>query len=325
MKIGVLGAGPWGRNHIRIYSQLGHEVVACDLDEGAVGEAAKEFGCGTANDYRALMEDEGVAAVSICTPASSHFKFAKEFLDAGKHALVEKPLALGREEAAELARIAESKGLTLMVGHVYRFDPGINRAREMISGGELGKIYYVYAELAGLKPPRTDCGVLHNYAVHEFDIMCNLLGEWPERANCFASFPLGRPEFEDLAVAGIRFPSGAVGFTQVSWLPAGKWRGVWAVGEKKTVYIDTKNFMLKVFNSGVPGKGGGFMPRKGEETEIQLEKIEPLKEELSNFIAAIEGKGPCRADGQVGARVAAVIDACEKSIREKREVEVGYV
>jgi len=325
MKIGVLGAGPWGRNHIRNYSQLGHKVVACDLNKGLLESAAKDFGCGITSDYKELLSDASVFAVSICTPASTHYKFAKEFLSAGKHALVEKPLAMDAKEASELVKLAASKKLVLMAGHVYRFDPGVNKAREMVANGELGKVYYIYNELAGLKQPRSDCGVLHNYAVHEFDIMSYVLGEYPSEATCFASFPLGREKFEDFAATCLRFPSGAAGLTQVSWLPAGKWRDIWVVGEKKTIYIDTEKFIIKVFESGISPRGGILEISKGPEREIQLEKAEPLARELSHFISCIEGKSKCVAGGEVGARIAAVIDACEVSMRERRAVGVKYV
>ena len=315
MRIGVIGAGPWGCNHIRIYRELGHEVLACDSSEQALAKAREKFGCETTGEIARIMET--CEAVSVCTPASTHYALAKSALDAGRHVLVEKPLAMNAKEARELCSLARKRRKVLMVGHVYRYDPAVDKARQMIAAGELGKAYFAVFNLSGLKNPRSDCGAIFNYAVHTLDTLVLLMGEEPCGIACETVNMLQKGKgLEDHASITIEFPSGARAFTQVGWLDPGKKRELLVVGEKKSIAIDTQKSELHVCKSGVAkGADGRFaLFDEGAET-MQAERAEPLKDELADFVSCIQSKGKLepKANCKIGLKTVKLLEAALKA------------
>lgn len=325
-KIAVIGAGPWGKNHIRVYKELGTVdlKVISDLNKGLL-EKYKDIK--TTTDYKEVLEDDSIEAVSICTPASTHYRLVKEFLQNGKNVLVEKPLTLNSKEAEELIEIADKNKLVLAVGNIFRFEPTIRRLKEEIKKGTFGKIYYISLSRMGLKKPRDDCGVVFNYASHDFDIMCDVVGEdVPKEITAIATHSLGRG-YEDLAIVIAKFKNGVLGYSQVSWLPPKKIRDFWVIGEKKSAFVDTINFELKIYDSGIMPKYDDFgsfqlITKLGEEKTIKVEKYEPLKAEIEHFVECIKtGKKPINS-GEVGLNVVKSIEIALESIKSKKSIEV---
>lgn len=325
IKAAVIGCGPWGKNHIRSYTQVPDTELKLisDVSQKTLDERKKEFGCGITTDYHDILKDTEIKAVSICTPAALHYKIAKECLQAGKNILVEKPLSLTSKEGKELYELARKMGLVLMVGHVYRFDPSLIFLREQIKNGYFGKIHYIYCELAGLKPPRNDVGVIFNYAVHEIDIMSFLLDDYPSEVNVSTVHALARPGLEDYASIAATFKN-SHGFCQVSWLPPGKWRDIWVIGEKKSAFVDTQKFEIHVYDAGIEKKTEGFSVFDKAKEIIAMEKKEPLKEEIIHFLNCIKKHEKPKADGEVGYKIVSVLEACLESEKAGKKIGVKY-
>lgn len=326
MKVAVIGAGEWGKNHIRIY----HELEGAEL--AMVSDLSKEplrnlpGGVKAVTDYHDVLKDRSIEAVSICTPASTHFRIASECLEAGKHVLVEKPMCLDSGSAGKLIGIANKCGRTLMVGHTFRFDPAIMRVKEEKRKGTFGRIYYISLSRMGLKVPRDDCGVIFNYAIHDFDTMCDFLDrDYPDGVNAIVTRSLGR-EYEDLAVISARFGD-VLAYSQVSWLTPAKVRDFWIVGEKKSAFVDTMKLELSIYDSGVVPSYDSFgafqlITRSGGVSKPKIEKREPLKRELAHFLECVKtGETPI-ASGEVGLRAVKMVEAALKSASEGKTISL---
>ncbi len=325
--VAVVGCGPWGRNHLRNYAKIPDcEVLyACDTDRNCADLAARDFGAkSAAYDIAAVLSDPKVGAVSICTPVSTHFAIARQALLSGKHALVEKPLATSAEECDELGRLAKQQGKKLMAGHVFRFDPTILLAKKLISQGEIGKVHFISLSRLGLKAPRKDVGAIMNYAVHDFDIFCNLLGEdLPSEITASTSSPLGTGH-EDVAVITVRFPSGALCHTRVSWLLPQREREFLVAGEKGFLRGDFSQFSVTINHSHMEKFERGFLPSiSKEEKVLSAQKTEPLFAELLDFVLCCnEGRDP-EAGADIGSRVAQMLSAALLSAHSGRTIYLG--
>lgn len=330
VRTAVIGCGEWGKNHVRNLKNLENSelVKVSDLKKELLDRATTTYNVPGTQNFGEILKDESIEAVTICTPASTHYDLTKKFLEAGKHVLVEKPLAMTSKQAQELVDLAKKKSRVLMVGHVFRFDPGVNKVREMIRDGTFGKVYYVSQSRTGLKNPREDCGVIFNYAVHDFDIMSFILGDcYPEEVTAITAHSLRRQQFEDVAVVAARFKDDVLGYSQVSWLPPMKGREFLVVGEKKSASIDTMNFKMDVFDCGITPNYDSFgdfrlITRQGAMATITFEKQEPLGLELKHFLECVRtGKTPV-ANGEVGVRILKILEACMKSEKQKCTVKL---
>ena len=329
INLGVIGAGPWGKNHIRIYQEIENVSLKAvsDINGNLLKELKQTYKFETTPDYKKIISDPNIHAVSICTPASTHFKITKEALLAEKNVLVEKPLTINSKEAEELVEIAEEKKLVLAVGQVFRFDPSILKIKKNIEKGTFGKVYSISLARMGLKNPRADVGAILNYAVHDLDIMCDVLGkEYPEEITATTSHPLNR-EYEDLAIISARFGNGTLGYCQVSWLIPKKIREFWLIGEKKSAHIDPINLELEIFEAGIVPKYEDFgtfklITKEGLAHKPKIEKKEPLKEELKHFIDCVENKRKPMIDGEVGLRTIKMAEAALLSAKEKRTIKL---
>ena len=177
VRIGIVGFGAWGPNHARnLEAQEGCRVVEiADTSEARLTLAQKQYpGVEVINDAETVLEGSGNDAVVIATPLGSHHDLVRRALLAGKHVLCEKPLTRTSEEARELIKIATSRGLILMVGHVFMFNPGVLFLKAEIERGELGRIYYLDLVRTNLGPIRQDVGAIYDLASHDISI-CNFL------------------------------------------------------------------------------------------------------------------------------------------------------
>lgn len=334
IKVAVIGAGTWGKNHVRVWSEVPQaELVAVADSNPEVGKRfATQYHIRSETDYRKLLQDVQIEAVSICTPSSTHYAIAKEAIIAGKHVLVEKPLALTHAEGKELTALAAARGVILMVGHVFRFDPVILRIKQEIQEGAIGKINFLYSSRLGLMTPKPDCGVIMDFALHDVDIACFLTGELPNAVTAVGQtfHAANGRTFEDVGFITLRFPSGILANASVSWLTPKKVRDLWVIGNKKSIGADLITQQCDIFDRGVVPEYGSFGEFKlitkqtGDDIRIAVENKEPLKEELSHFAECVlQGKPPA-VTGAIGTQIVGIIEACYRSIRERRTVEVDY-
>lgn len=289
--------------------------MVSDLNDNALKDAQK-LGTSVTKNYKDIINSD-IEAISICTPASTHASIAIECMNAGKHVLVEKPLALNRTDAENMVETAEKNNVILMVGHTFRFDPAVKKAKELKVSGEFGNIHYLSLMRMGLRKPREDCGVIFNFAVHDFDIITNILDERPTEITAITTNTLKR-EFEDFALIVAKFKSGVLGYSQVGWLSPVKLRDFWIVGEKKSAFVDSMKNELVVYDSGsypISNSFGDYkiITREGGKSALSLENIEPLKEELKHFIECIQTRKRPISDGKVGLEIVKILEAAMKS------------
>lgn len=330
LSIGVVGLGYWGPNLLRnLYeSRSCRQLYCCDLDAGKVERAVHRYpGTQGVHSFGELLENGQVDAIVVATPVSTHFELAKRALLAGKHVFVEKPMAASSGEALELIHLAEAKGRTLMVGHTFEFSPPVLKIKEVISKGELGKIYYISASRVNLGLHQKDVSVIWDLAPHDFSALFFWLGETPRQVSAMGRDFVQRG-IPDVAFINLEFPSGAIAHVHVSWLSPSKLRRTAIIGsEKMLVYDDTENIeKVKIYDKGVdykdPETFGEYQLsyRAGDVVSPRLDTFEPLHMQMSHFIeCCLTGKKP-RTDGYSGLRVVKVLEAAEESLRRSSAV-----
>lgn len=334
LKVAVIGAGTWGKNHVRVWNELprANLVAIADSRLEVVQHLAAQHRVVGETDYRALLRNPDIQAVSICTPSSTHYGIARAALEAGKHVLLEKPIALTTKEAHELSAVAAKHERVFMPGHIFRFDPVILRIKQELQSGTIGKVNFLYSSRMGLMTPRPDCGVIMDFALHDIDITCFLLDEWPTHVTAVGQTTHRGTarSFEDVGFITLQFPSGTLANASVSWLTPKKVRDLWVIGTGKSIGADLISQQCDIYDKGVVPDYSNFGEFKlitkqgGDDVRVAIENREPLKDELSHFAdCALDGKAP-KVTGEIGARVIAVIEACYRSMREGKTVEVSY-
>jgi len=282
IRVGVIGAGKWGKNHVRVYSKLkGCELVGiADVNPDAKS-LADEFGTEFYTDYNELLEK--VDAVSVVVPTNLHYDVVKACINAGKHVLVEKPITMDSTTATELRDLANEKGVMLTVGYLFRFNAAVQELKRQLATA--GDIQYITARyMHSNKPPRKDSGVVFNFGVHLIDILSFVLEKTPEKVYCKTKKLLSE-EREDVAIAVLDY-GGFAAELEMSWLHPLKKRDLWIIGSKKKIYVDLLEQMMTVYPIEVSYDGNKTEP----EQSIEIHKNEPLKDELSDFIQKIEKK-----------------------------------
>jgi predicted dehydrogenase len=337
-RIGLIGCGIWGRNYIRNFEHLDDvEMYAlCDPDAANIKRAVALMPSARATDNPSeLIADPMVNAVIVATPASTHFELAKAALMAGKHVLVEKPLANSSADAAELVRLAEENGLILMVGHILEYHPATVKLKQMIDADELGKIHYLYLIRTNLGRIRTDVNVMWDLAPHDLSIVHYLLGGPPKRVSAKGqSYVL--PDIEDVVFLLLEFPNDVIVSIHVSWLDPEKIRRVTVIGDKKMAVFDDLEGIekVRVLDRGVEYNPaterefedfGSFQLayRYGDIWAPNIQMTEPLRNQCTHFVESIiTGKQP-RTSGENGLQVVRVLEAAQRSLREDgRFIEV---
>jgi len=321
VKAGVIGAGNMGRNHVRVYSELpGVELVAiADPDAGAV-ELARRFGCRYYRSYEEMLRREELDAVSIATPTSSHHQVALRCIEAGVNLLVEKPLADSTARAEEIVRKAERAGVVLAVGHIERYNPAVRRLKELVEEGLLGEAISAVAKRVGIFPPQIrDANVYLDLAVHDIDVFNFLFSRLPERVFSRSERVLARDR-EDQAVILLEYGK-VVCLTQVNWITPVKIRRLAVTGSGGYAELDFISQELRVYESVIDrsyDSFGEFVIRFGSPRirDIAVERAEPLKLEIADFLESVEkGRRPLvgGAEGVAAVRIALL---AQRSARE---------
>lgn len=330
IKLGVIGCGHWGPNHIRVFSQMADSRVemCADLDEKKLAFIKELFPTITGTtDYHDLFNNKDIDAVCIAAPTDLHYKLAKEALNAGKHVLCEKPLAMKDEECRELHALANKTKKVLMVGHIFLFNAGIRWLKEYIASGELGKIHYAYATRTNLGPFRYDVNALWDLAPHDISIFNYLFGNTCVNASARGHKALGT-SLDDLTFATLEYPDNIAAHIHVSWLDPRKVRQITIVGEKKMVIWDDLDNLgpIKLYDKYVE-KTSTFYATYGEfqllskEGSITIPKIsmgEPLKAQAQHFLdCVVKNKQSDICDAQGGLGVVQTLNAIQESMDQQ--------
>jgi predicted dehydrogenase len=320
----VVGYGYWGPNLARNIAERPELdlVTLCEQDESRAGAFQARYpGVPSTPDLDEVLDDERIGAVVIATPPATHYPLVKRALLAGKHVLVEKPLATQLDHAAELLAIAHREDLVLMPGHTFIYSPAVNRVRDLILEDVVGEVFFVTSARMNLGKYQRD-GVICDLAPHDLSILLHWLDE-PVRqvsASARSVFQAGVPE---TAFITLTFESGTTANVQVSWLAPRKVRQMVVVGSKRMIQYDdaASDEPIRVYDRGMdfesPANFGEYQLtyRSGDVVIPRVDAVEPLSLELEDFAAAITTGRKPQSNAELGLEIVAVIEAAEASLR----------
>ena len=333
VRTAVVGLGYWGPNLVRNLHELpGTEVVwACDLREPALATMARRYpAIARTSNVSEVLGDPTVDALVIATPVSTHYDLALAALDAGKHVLVEKPLAGSSVEASSLVEAARKRNLVLMPGHTFLYSPPVTMIHDLIRSGDLGEIYFVSTSRVNLGIHQPDISVVWDLGPHDFSILRHWLGELPSTV---AALTRGcvTPTTPDVAFIHLTYDSGAIAHVELAWLAPSKLRRTTIVGSKKmVVYDDTSSEPVRLFDSGAdlaePQTFGEYRLsyRTGDIVSPKVSVTEPLALELTDFCRAVRDGTTPRSSAALGLDVVHMIEAVDHSLAlDGRPVELA--
>lgn len=328
VRIGLIGFGYWGPNLARNFHALSAcELAAiCDASPDRRRKAGELYrSAALCDDPAALMESD-VDAVAIATPARSHYPLALMALNAGKHVFVEKPLAMTVAEARELVELADQTGKTLMVGHVFEYNPAVRHIKHLLDEGAIGDIYYLYSTRVNLGRVQSDVNALWSIAPHDISIALYLFGQMPESVSARGARYLNGA-VEDVVFMTLHFANGVLAHVHASWLDPSKTRRMTVVGSEKMIIYDdlAAEGKVKVYDKGViratDPQYGEYQYRlhSGDIAIPKLPLLEPLRLECEDFLHAIRTGTPPLTDGRNGLRVVQVLEAAQRSMAARGE------
>lgn len=334
IRVGVIGYGYWGPNLVRNFMLAPGSAVTrvCDLREERLTSLRKVYpALKTCSRPTDMINDPEIDAVVIATPVSSHFELALAALQAGKHVLVEKPLAATSDQARKLVDEAAARKLVLMVDHTFVYTDAVRKIREMIAAGELGQIYYYDAVRVNLGLFQHDVNVIWDLAIHDLSIMDYVLPEKPiaVSATGISHIP-GQPE--NVAFITLFFASSQIAHVHVNWLTPVKVRHTLIGGSEKMILYDDlePSEKLKVYDKGIrvtPGPEDVYRMlvsyRLGDMWAPRLDNTEALQTEALHFVDCIEQGRQPETDGVAGLRMVNMIEAADTSLRDRgRLIEI---
>jgi predicted dehydrogenase len=340
VNIALVGLGYWGPNLARNFAALAEANLhtICDIRPEQLEYYGSQYPwIKKQTDFAAVLADPEVMAVVIATPVETHFALTIAALQAGKHVLVEKPLAQTTTQCEALIAAAESRHLTLMVGHIFIYNAAVQKVKEYIDSGELGQIYYIYSQRLNLGIIRQDVNALWNFAPHDLSIISYWLNTTPKSIMA-RGYSYIHPNIEDVVFMTLDFPNGVGANVHISWLDPNKVRRMTVVGSRKMVVYDDVSPEAKVivYDRGVmkkpndnPSLGryesfGEFhlLLRAGDIVIPKLDFVEPLKLECQHFIECIETGATPLTDGYDGLRVVQMLEAAQHSLKTHLALKV---
>ena len=309
--VAVIGAGFWGKNHARVYKELPEtELLAiCDINAERAKDVARKFRAEPYTDLEKLLKTRKIKAVSICTWSTSLAEVAIKAVKAGKHVLVEKPMAAAVAQAERLLEAAEENNVHLTVGFLMRFIPGLQQIKKAIEDKTIGELVCETAKRVSYWPERIgDVGVVKDLAIHDIDIMSYLFDEEPTAVYAKAGNMRHR-KFEDYAQIMLTFEGGKSGFIESNWLTPYKTRILTVTGSEAIMKLDYITQELTIENSR-------------ETLQPRYPVKEPLKIELQHFADCVSGKEKPLITGMDGLKALKIAESALRSSATGRIVRL---
>src|SRR3989441_291298 len=315
-RVAVIGSGYWGKNLVRNFHELGALAAICDSDAATRRSFQATYpACRTFGRYDETLTDETIQAVAIATPAETHAGMVRQALLAGKDVFVEKPLSLSLSEGRALTDLARERKRILMVGHLLWYHPAVLKLKELIDGGELGRIQYIYSNRLNLGKIRREENILWSFAPHDISVILGLVGEMPDVIQTQGGNYL-HDRIADVTVSLLSFPSGIKAHIFVSWLHPSKEQKLVVVGDRKMAVFDDveeKNKLL-LYSHTIQWKNHLPIPNRAEAQPVPFDPREPLQAECSHFLECIQTRQTPRTDGREGLRVLTVLQRCQEAL-----------
>lgn len=326
VKVAVVGVGYWGPNFVRIMDELGDSnlVAVCDSDPKKYERLAGVHPhVNFTEDLDSLIADKDIDAFVVATGSDTHAAIARRCLEAGKHVLVEKPISLNSADAQRLIDLAAGKGLVLLVGHLLRYHKGVQRLKQYIDDGFLGKVLYVYSTRVNLGRIRKEENALWSFATHDVSVVTHLVGQDPVAVTASGQAYVRKGVY-DVVFLTMHFPGDVMAHLHVSWLDPHKIRQITVVGDKKMAVLDDTQATekLRIYDKGVDftpsyrDYGESLTIRVGDIYIPKIDLVEPLKAECQHFLDCIATGAKPLTDGESGLKVVRVLEAAEQSLRE---------
>jgi len=324
IKVGVIGCGYWGPNIIRNFYEAPEAdlKMVCDLRQERLDHIQSRYpALATSRNYQDLLNSE-IEAVVIATPVSTHHRLAMDCLRAGKHVLVEKPLAGNSADGLEMVLTARELKKVLMTGHTFVYNPAVIALKDIIASGEIGHVYYINTTRVNLGLYQPDVNVIWDLAPHDVSILNYILGLNPISASARGGMYVKKGTY-DVAYLTLRYPENVLADLRVSWLDPCKIRRITIVGSKKMIVYDDIEPVdkVKIYNKGVDVQPYSdtfeefhLAYRYGEEEVYPLNWQEPLRAECLHFLECIRQGSPSRSGGVEGLEVIQVLEAAQRSL-----------
>lgn len=324
LKIAQIGVGYWGPNLLRnlISNRRCHVTAAVDQSQERLDYVHRLYPTIRVSDnVEDILQDRHVEAVVVATPVATHYELARRVLNAGKHLLVEKPMARKVTEVEEIGRISKENGRVAMVGHTFLFNGAVRYIKRLIDSGELGEIRYVYSQRLNLGRIRSDVDALWNFAPHDLSIIQYWLDDPTPLSVVKRGIDIMQSGIEDVVFLNIIYPHKIMANIHVSWLDPNKVRSMTVVGSKKmVVYDDIAENKIAIYDKGIDRKAllGEHMDydnqpfpifnyRSGDILLPRVDYQEPLSVEIDHFLDCIEDGTACMAGVEHAKKVVAIL------------------
>lgn len=320
-RVAVIGAGNWGKNHVRVFNKLGVLVAVAEADKALRVKVSEHYpGITLFDNYLEIINDSEIDGVIIATPAPTHYSIAKEALLAGKDVLVEKPMTLSVDEAADLIRVAETGNRILMVGHLLLYKPAVQRTIECVQRGMIGTPKYIEMRRIKLGKVRSQENVLWSFSPHDVAVLLNLVDGLAKKITA-SGLAAVQTDIEDDVHVHIEFSNGACAHIHASW--------IWPDDERKTIIIGTRGMIIydehenKVWlhKKGINSDLSTW--NEGRE-EIAFENKDALEEEAAHFIHCINNRSRPLTDGKRGGEVVKILVQADKELKNAKSKKKDY-
>ena len=326
IKIGQIGVGYWGPNLLRnLYSNKKCKIeIIVDQSKDRRDYVKNLYpSLKTAESFDTILNNNDIDAVIISTPVFTHFDLSMQALNAGKHILVEKPMATKSSEVEQIKELAEKNNLIAMVGHTFLYNPAVKYVKDLIDSGELGDIRYIYSQRVNLGRIREDVDALWNLAPHDISIVQYWLNEVDPIEVSSNGIDYVQKGINDVAFLNIYYPNSVFVNIHVSWLDPHKVRKMTIVGSKKMiVYDDIDENKITIYDKGIDRvavlgedmhfdnpNSFSFNHRSGDVFIPKINWIEPLKIEIDHFIDCIINDSKCITDANHAKKVVSILEA----------------
>jgi predicted dehydrogenase len=328
VRVAVVGCGAWGANHVRVFQSLRDTVVCAAVDPDParlewIGQLHPTVRL--ERQVESVLADPEIDAVVVATPTGTHYEMVRRALDAGKHVLAEKPLTETSVEGEELAHLAAASRVVLAVGHVFLFNAGVAKLRELLAAGEIGEPRFLQAVRTNLGPIRTDVNAAYDLATHDISIFNWLLGGEPEMVSASGAAFL-QPDVHDVVSISLRYGGGVFATIQASWLNPKKVRQITVVGTQAMMVWDDLELSnpVAIYDKRAEATRaisdyGHFLRVSMSDGDVRLPKVEleePLHVQARAFLAEIRGDGDGRADAAEGVKVVRTLEAVQRSLEQ---------
>jgi len=330
IRIGIIGLGYWGPNLLRNFLTIPNAeiIYGCDINMDSFKNLAKLYPTiKFITNYKEIINDPVIDLVAIATPLSSHYKLAKEALDAKKHVLLEKPMTSTSKEARELINLAKRKKRILMVGYTFIYSESVKKIKKLIEKNKLGKVYYYDSSRINLGLIQKDVNVIWDLACHDLSILDYLIKNKPVAIQVFGSKFIGK--HDEIAHIIISYEGNITAHINASWLSPVKIRTILIGGSKKMIVYDdiSPNEKIRIYDKTIKYSKSKITPfapayRSGDIIIPIIEQKESLQNELEHLIYCIMNNQKPLTSGEVGFKILKILEASDLSLKTKSLVKI---